>query len=221
MPVTRAEVGTTLTAVPAWMRAGAAHAVGPLVAQPVGHLAQAADQLGRGPDDVALADGMAPCPPGPVSVMRSEWASDMAMPARRATKPGGQLGGDVEADEPRALHGGQRAALRASPWRRTAPPRPAGRGRRSGRGGPRAVPPSTEAAPSREATWTSWPQACMMPSTSEWTGSRLVLLHRQAVDVAPQHDGAAPAGRPPWRRCRRSRWSAAPRRSRATPCGRG
>ena len=36
-----------------------------------------------------VAEGMAPCPPGPVSVMRSELASDMAMPARRATKPEG------------------------------------------------------------------------------------------------------------------------------------
>ncbi len=35
------------------------------------------------------AEGMAPCPPGPVRVMRRELASDMAMPARRATKPEG------------------------------------------------------------------------------------------------------------------------------------
>ena len=36
-----------------------------------------------------FAEGTAPCPPGPVSVMRSECASDMAMPGRRATKPDG------------------------------------------------------------------------------------------------------------------------------------
>ena len=36
-----------------------------------------------------VAEGMAPCPPGPVTVMRKELASDMAMPDRKATKPVG------------------------------------------------------------------------------------------------------------------------------------
>ena len=35
------------------------------------------------------AEGIAPWPPGPLSVMRSEFASDIAMPERRATKPEG------------------------------------------------------------------------------------------------------------------------------------
>ena len=90
--------------------AGAADAVGLLVAQPGGHVAQPVTSSAVARMTSPCAEGMAPCPPGPVSVMRNELASDMAMPARRATKPEA-AGRDVEPDEARALHGGECAAF--------------------------------------------------------------------------------------------------------------
>ena len=134
---------------------------------------------------------MAPWPPGPVSVMRSEWASDMAMPSRRATKPVGSCEVTWKPTSRAPVHGRRARRLRPSSWRRTSASS-AGLEEEdvAAREGPRGAPPAREATPSSEATCTSWPQACMTPSTSEWPRRACVLLHGQRVDIGPQDDGA-------------------------------
>jgi len=70
--------------------AGAAHAVGAFVGQPLGDRPHAGHQVGRRLITSPVALGMAPWLPGPARVIRKEWASDMAMPFRNATTPGGE-----------------------------------------------------------------------------------------------------------------------------------
>ena len=89
MPVTRAEVGTTLTAVPA-LSVPALHTqlapskVSPSATSPSRPTSSAVARM-TSPWPV----GMAPWPPGPVSVTRNEWASDIVTPPRTATRPVG------------------------------------------------------------------------------------------------------------------------------------
>jgi hypothetical protein len=91
--------------------AGTAHAVGLLVAQAGGHLAQPAHQLGRGPDDVAL--GGRHCAMSARSTQRDPQRVRFGHRDARAQghEARRHLGRDMEPDEPGPLHGGERAAF--------------------------------------------------------------------------------------------------------------
>ena len=143
------------------------------------------------------AEGMAPCPPGPVRVMRRELASDMAMPDAQGDEARGQLGGDVEPDEARALHGGERAALE---HRLGAAQRLLGRLEEEDVAAREVLAPRRQQRGRAEQGGHVHVVAAGVHDALDLgvDGARLVLLHRQAVDVAPQDDAAARAGRPPW-----------------------
>ena len=138
---------------------------------------------------------MAPWPPGPRSVIRSECASDMVMPARNATIPVGMTEVTWKPISRASVHDRERPRLDHRLGAARAPPRPAGTGRCSGRAGPRAATPARTPRRASSPTWTSWPHACIRPSTSDgsgvdrssWTGN---------ASMSPRSTTVRP-GRPP------------------------
>ncbi len=135
------------------------------------------------------AEGMAPWPPGPVRVMRNELASDMAMPGAQGDEARGQLGGDVEPDQARPLHGGQRPAFehRLGPAQRLL-----GRLEEEDVAARQVLAAGRQQRGRAEQGGHVDVVAAGVHDALDLGVDRagLVLLYGQAVDVAPQHDAA-------------------------------